>query len=99
MRIPKKFHVKGEPWTVKYKKELMAEGEPCWGECDKKTNTIWLEKGMKKEMKERTFLHELGHAIWDGVSLNIIGIPAEVEDIIVDNMANEFHRIFFQDKK
>ena len=77
------------------KEVLIEEVSPCkdddGNECDGmycyKTGTIYLEKKQSKEAKIHSLIHEMGHALFDRVSLGQTKIESDIEEIIVNNIA------------
>lgn len=58
MKVPKQFQLAGAIWTVVEVANLTDSGLTHADDF-----RIELKKGMKKQLKEITFLHELVHAI------------------------------------
>ena len=74
-------------WKTEYKWALKDEnGVPLDGRCDPVKRIIWLTKGMDKQEKTETYLHELGHAICFEYGLHLV-IPEEVIELLVEHWA------------
>lgn len=64
MRIPRRINIApGVVYAVKYKKKIIHGGYECSGLCDPRGRSIYIESGLDKKERVRTFLHELIHAI------------------------------------
>lgn len=58
MTIPDKFISQGIWWSVKFTPDIEDSGE-----TDYDTQTIRIREQLSQEMKEATFLHEVGHTV------------------------------------
>lgn len=95
IKIPSKFIIKGKTWQVKYKKNLKADGYDCDGVCDYGTRTITLKRGLSKDGKKATFLHELFHVIVHEAHINHgtkfgSGLEEVLADAFVDCLSTLF---------
>ena len=86
--------IKGVKYTVKL---CNPESDYC-GLCDLEKKIIWIDKTASKEEKQRTLLHEIGHAIFKELSFDQ-AISSDVEQILVDNFANVYFDLFFKGTK
>lgn len=67
--IPARFRLGGRTWEIK-QPEVVDNDPDCLGLCDPDDAIIYLKAGMKPELQQISFYHELGHAIcftlgWD----------------------------------
>lgn len=102
--IPTGFDILNRSWTVcwltdaKEKKlieamEYATEETRLWGYCDLELAKIYIRKSQSKDHMMHTFLHELGHAIF-----NALGWNDEDEEGKVDALGAAFHQ-FLKTKK
>ena len=63
MKIPKQFEIRGKTWRIEYKWRLTYNKAQVLGLCDFDTRTIYIDRGIDKETKFSTFLHEWLHAV------------------------------------
>lgn len=64
MQIPKTFQIYGLTFKVTQPWKLDAK-DSHWGSCSIASKSIKVKRGLNKEQKEITFLHEVVHAILD----------------------------------
>jgi hypothetical protein len=60
MKIPKKFKSQGIWWKVRFVENV---GDNDLGEADYEKQEIRIKKDISQELKEQTFLHEVGHTL------------------------------------
>lgn len=58
MKVPKTIKLAGKVVVIKYKKL-----SDCYGYCDFEKNTIFLARGLNKQLKSQTLVHEVVHFI------------------------------------
>lgn len=80
MRIPSRFSLGGLEWTVRYK-NLKSQG--VQGLCHFSDCRVEIHIGLRKDMKEQVFLHELMHAV-----LYTVGSPEYRNEQLVDTTAH-----------
>lgn len=62
MKIPKKMRIGGLEWTIKFDKDVAAQGE-IFGSTHFDTQLIFIDPRAPKDKQEQTFVHELLHVI------------------------------------
>jgi hypothetical protein len=67
--IPTRFRLGGRTWEVKLR-DVVDDDVECLGLCDPDDAIIYLKSGLKHELLQHSFYHELSHAIcftlgWD----------------------------------
>jgi len=95
LRVPSKFTIKGKVWTVRTKTKLRLGGDDCDGTCDFETRTITLKRGLSKDKRRQTFLHELFHVVIYEAHINPgtkfgIGLEEVLCDAFVDCLETLF---------
>ena len=65
LKIPKEFKIFGRTYIIEQPERVDKDGN--LGECNSHTNIIKVKKGLKQDLKELTYLHELTHAILDSL--------------------------------
>ena len=58
-------------YRVKDWDQRAANNSEAWGMCDKATHTILLDQSMGPQKMREVLLHEINHAIYNAVGLNI----------------------------
>jgi hypothetical protein len=91
--IPKKLNIKGTEYKVILKELVESSFGTAQGCCDTHKKVITIHNGLELEQLLITLLHEVGHAIFEEVSINN-AVGREAEEIIVDNFATEFIKHF-----
>ncbi len=82
---PTKLKVVGKKINVKYVDDLIKEDETD-GEYSESTGSIKIDSSLKDNKLFAALLHEMGHALFDRVSIKQ-GIQSQAEEIIVDTYA------------
>ena len=87
MKIPISINVLGKRWLTKYKWNLRDDnGHPCYGLCDKENKIIFLDHSLKGNKKDKTYFHELLHALFDELKISGTFLNEEIEEMIVLNI-------------
>lgn len=68
INIPKRLSIFG--LSFKVTQPIKVDNKDNWGECSVAKKTIKVKRGLNKEQKEITYLHELTHAILDCLEYN-----------------------------
>ncbi|MCR1821283.1 hypothetical protein [Terrisporobacter muris] len=91
MKIPSKVRVGSIDYTINSKDERqILNARQCYGVIDYEYHTIELDSGIQDiQGLERTFLHELVHAIVKEHKINLEGDSEEV----TDNLAFGLHQV------
>lgn len=84
MKLPRKLEIKGRMYSI-LEHEI---DQNYYGFHDYDKKTIELKKGLKLEDKKKTFFHELLHAIISESGLRQTSLSIDVEEAIVENIAN-----------
>jgi len=96
--IPNSFELLNRSWTVHWlvddhEQSLLAKMEEAtaqtrlWGYCDLENARIYIRQSPSKEHNTHTFLHELGHAIF-----NALGWNEDNEEGMVEALGGAFHQ-------
>jgi hypothetical protein len=90
MRIPKRFLIKGNVWTLEYVRKLTYYGKSTDGLTLPGIKHIKLRREVSKKRKLWVFWHEYYHAVLveSSVVENTGGIPDLAEEIICDMFAD-----------
>lgn len=79
MIIPKSFKLFGRTFKVTQPKQI--DGRSSWGSCNYGKAQIKVLKGLSDEDKEQTYLHEITHAILDGLEYNELSDDEKFVDL------------------
>lgn len=72
MKLPKKKKINGKVWRITQVEQPVGEdGEIAWGVCDYNTRTIFIKSRLAKEDKLATYLHEILHASFHEIGLEL----------------------------
>lgn len=82
MKIPKKLKSQGIIWTVKFDKSL----DPL-AVTDYYEQVITVKAGIKKEMQEAAFLHEIFHTI-----------NTTIDHVLLDSLALQYYQVLKENK-
>lgn len=66
MKIPNRIDILGIMYTIKFENNPKVIGEPdgsVWGYTSYESASIILRKGLKKQQREKTLVHEVMHAL------------------------------------
>lgn len=61
--FPRKVTILGRVYKIKQGKNLVYQGQPCYGLCDNIDKTIYIERDQDDATKKETLLHEACHAL------------------------------------
>ena len=71
MKIPEVVKIGAYDYKVVEVEDLQLDGKSSLGVCDRETNIIQLEKGMKPKKEKEVFIHECLHAIEDSYGIDL----------------------------
>jgi len=95
MKIPAKITVFDKTYKIKMVKNLrFTNGEPIKGCFDSESRMIALDVSLSSDDMEQVFLHELNHLILHESAIGQTSLPDDVEEVIVQQMAKVYQRIF-----
>lgn len=102
MKLPEYVVIKGEVWAIERRdlSEVITyseSGQPTGhavGLCDAYNKTIFIHTKIRKKDIRSTFLHELNHAILCEMGFNQTSFSSDFEELIVENFANTYDRVF-----
>ena len=81
---PKSKMIKGEKWITRWKWNLKDDdGNECYGLCEHKTRTIWLDRMIPKDMVQNVYFHEELHAV---IHELCVPLKADIEESIVEGI-------------
>lgn len=81
MKLPKKKKIKGRVWKIREVFEpIDDDGQVCWGVCDYDNRIIYIKKTLAKDQKLATYLHEVLHASFHELGLDMT--PKKDEEIV-----------------
>ena len=67
MKIPRSFQILGKSYVVKVIPDKEWAEPETWGVCSPEKREITLRGGLKREVMEHVYLHEITHAILDAM--------------------------------
>ena len=86
-RLKKFLNIKGRKYRISQVKRPTGEdGKECAGYHDHEKRKIVIARGMEKEDKLHTFLHELFHAYIFECGIRE-GLDSQLEEVVVDQLA------------
>jgi len=85
--IPKKFKIFG--LTYKVTQPVKVDKEDNWGENSISHKRIKIKKGLNKEQKEITYLHELVHTVLDNLEYNELSS----NEVFIERFSKALHQI------
>ena len=91
--ITNKINIKGQDYDVSVEELIEATLGTAQGACNTLKKTIKIHDGLDLEQTIITYLHEIGHAMFDECSWNCT-ISRDMEEVIVDTYAKEFVKHF-----
>ena len=95
MKIPKSINILGVKYKIKLQEMIESYGEIVSGTCDTSRKIILIcNTGQTEDDVFETFLHELNHAIYYETGLSFTSINADVEEIIVNQFAAVYMKLF-----
>ena len=71
MKPPSQIRILNRLWAVKYLDESIPDSHNAWGWCDPGSQTIFIFRNQKQDCLADTFLHEIIHAIYDSLGMNV----------------------------
>lgn len=97
--IRRNFTIKGKEWTVVYQHNLTHPTHgPCYGDTNPDTRTITIERQLSKELKFRTFIHELMHAIHFEIhATEAYGVEGMLGELIAEGTTDVLMSLFTLD--
>ena len=97
MKIPETIRVGSCFYTVNLTDEpILLNNQLCYGLCDSETHEITVNTNLQDiQGQERTFLHELFHAMVNERSLDLENSDTET---IVDELAIALHQVIFDNQ-
>jgi hypothetical protein len=63
-RFPSSVTILGRKYKIKQGKNLLYNGQQCYGLCDNIAKTIYLEKDQDDQTKKETLCHEAAHSFF-----------------------------------
>jgi hypothetical protein len=82
MTIPNKFISQGIWWTVKYSPDIEDCGQTDYDLCE-----IRIREQLPQEMKEVTFLHEVGHTLNTTIDHSLLdSFTAQIYQVLKENL-------------
>ena len=101
MKIPKKLKIIGFDWKIitgKKSDDVAYEGN-CFGATHHGTQKIFLDKDTTEQNREKTFIHEIFHALWWQMGLQKRkDIEQNLEEEIVHTLAQGFYQVLKDNK-
>jgi uncharacterized protein YjaZ len=95
VRIPKQVRICGNVWRVKLAEHLVSgKGEELSGLMSPKQRVIYLDKHLDAKEMFATFLHEFNHAVLKEVGFHTAGLESGLEELIVENLAQQYVSCF-----
>ena len=82
MIIPSRFISQGIWWTVKFTPDIEDSGQTDYDLCE-----IRIREQLPQEMKEATFLHELGHTL-----------NSTIDHPLLDSITMQFYQVLSDNK-
>lgn len=84
MKIPKEISIKGTKYKIK--RNFISDDE--YGRCDSFTKTINIHPSVTGELLKATFMHEVFHALVFELGLRQASFSHDIEEVLVENLAN-----------
>jgi len=88
MKYPSSVTIYGAEYQIQVEKDLVLEGVACDGLCYIKERKILIDSSIKDPaVFKEILIHEMGHALMDRLGFNLLGIPPELEELLVQGIA------------
>ena len=101
MKIPKEIKIIGFNWQVvtgKASDEVAYEGN-CYGSTHPKTQKIFLDRDTTNQNREKTFIHEILHALWWQMGIGKRKeIDNKLEEEIIHPLSQGLYRVLKDNK-
>lgn len=92
MKLPRSIVIKGQKWIICQRKELFDDdGDACEGLCDYADKKIYIRRGLSRDEKMLTLLHEVFHA---GMAEIHIDLGFDMNESITDGVTSILNEIF-----
>lgn len=94
--IRRNFKIKGKEWRVLYACNLThPEHGPCHGDTNPEARTITLDRSLPIDVKFRTFIHELIHAIhYEIHATEAYGVEGMLGELIAEGTTDVMMSLF-----
>ena len=93
--MQKNVKIKGECYKIKLLDGLEHLEKNAEGICDKEKKIIYIDGSRNNEQREKTFLHEVCHAILHECGVDQ-ALNDEIEEVICESISTGMHKIFFK---
>jgi len=91
--IGNKITIKGQDYDVMVEELVESSFGTAQGVCNTVKKYIKIDSNLELDQLIITYLHEIGHALFDECSWNCT-VSREIEEVIVDTYAKEFCKHF-----
>jgi len=91
--IGNKINIKGQDYDVSVEELVESSLGTAQGVCNTMKKYIKIDSNLDLEQLVITYLHEIGHALFDECSWNCT-VSRDMEEVIVDTYAKEFFKHF-----
>jgi len=82
--------IRGKRWRIVVRKDLRCElGVVVDGLCDSTARVIYLHADLTGKHRQQRLLHEFNHAVMAEYGMEVLGLPEQVEEMLVNILALE----------
>lgn len=89
----KKVKVGGVTYKIKKVKNLVDDGEECFGICDRRDLAIKINDSINDQRYNQTLIHEIMHAVFDEAGLDL-----DNEEDIVNRISLVWYQVLIENK-